>query len=443
MTLLRWDAWGVLTASIWFAACGSPVPADAAETSDGDGASETEDTGDTGACGLAPGVNDFDGLCTAGTVTIRQRSLFDDDACPPAFVLADAGDIDEDGVPDAVFSGGDGLGMYLSSTDALTLLDAADGGPTGVLMPFVRLHDLDGDGHLDMATQRAAAQFRAGNSADGGATAIAWGRGDGSFSGWEHVVYSTDETSLHASTFTLPDGRERLFLVRDTRVAGEPGTPSNLVALDFDPVTREPVETVLMTEVAPVLAIGDMNGDGLADFATLEGNPANPGAGVAMRLGEAGGGFGDPVFGRTSPHEVVTATMANIDGGESQARQSLVVTYLPLEYELTTNVEAWTYDETGTLAFLQRRIVLSASVVTTPMPADLDGDGDMDLWVQGSEPAQGAAFVYVAEPDPDTPGGFDRWDLGPGYLGFCDAMESTVFCPVLATRLDFEPSCGG
>ncbi|HKD99580.1 MAG TPA: VCBS repeat-containing protein [Planctomycetota bacterium] len=218
------------------------------------------------------------------------------------------GDLDHDGHADLVTSGmsgvvasflGDGHGGFAAPAFA----------PAGHDCSQVILADLDGDGRLDAATANAAS-YPASGAIPGGSIAVLLGDGSGRFgataAGGGYAGSGQYPTDVALADLDGDGACDLLVLgsgTNDVSVARGNGLGG------FVPAGAFPVASP--GSYPQAMALGDFDGDGIADAATANQSASQ----VGVVLGTAGGGFGPPSLHAVGQYPVaIVAADLNDDG---------------------------------------------------------------------------------------------------------------------------------
>ncbi len=383
---------------------------------------ESSGTGDEGCVDEAQLV-ELEDACGPLDFELRVRSL--GDACPVLVALADVGDVDGDGIDDAVFSGPGELAVYLSSSEAYVELDPPESGRT---LSFVRLADLDGDEALDLLTQRAPIQYDPSGSPDFPEIGVRWGNGGGELEAWTYFEIEPGST-VHPTTTRAGDGAEQLYLVPQEQVVGS----QMLYRLSF--ADRQLTRDEFGEVGGNPLGFGDFDGDGEVDVMTSEIGPLEGGWSIALRRGIAGGGLEAPVFSAGGMPLTLQSDVADLYG---EGRVSLLQVAVTPGTGPLVDIARWSW-ETDRLV---REPVLVGygfhGFVTGDL--DLDGRGEILLYAPGVDEENPSidAALWANE------GSAESWasrPLGSLGSGFCGLGPGRIVCPNGPFSIDIARSC--
>jgi len=295
----------------------------------------------------------------------------------PRYVTA--ADLNGDDVPDLLFT--DELGDTIH-----VLLNAGDGSFTSVGTQTVTggsgpvaVTDVNGDDVPDLIAPATSD------------TSIFLGSGDGTF-GAPLVIADVglSRTPVVAADF---DGDDAVDLVGYTQVGGNYGVAVLLGAGDGTFIAAEfvdlaPLEVGVNVPIA--LAVGDFNGDGLADVAAA----AVADLAVTLLLGAGDG---------TLPTQVdvsTTAVVVQPDGLVIFDVDADGADDLALASQIGDAVILWNLDEPGAAAFAETRVAIppeEGASIATVAAGDLNNDGEGDLIVSAAAASRVATLRNVCE----------------------------------------------
>lgn len=355
-------------------------------------------------------------------------------AVRPGAMLVGAGDINGDGRPDAVVAGRTGLSWYdrglgASFWPAMSIARLPQGSSTSSLA----LHDMDGDGDLDLvAVHRApdevawyenprAAAGAPAEAVSSPPTAAAWRR---------HLIDRAPGATAIALEDISRNGRLDLVVgsTRGIWWLPIPRNPADLLPASYSGQRasrrfwqRFPLTHSRQAGLAQKLSFGDLDGDGDRDLAVAEpGNASNPGRLVWFERPSDGTLVWserlvrEPMPGATSffPADVDRdgkIDMVYVRGGTAgigylpaadPAVERLIdndglpgprgVTFVDLDRDGDQDLVAGSLDPARLVLWrnsgggeFELQVIDAAQPVADLAPADIDGDGDLDLFVAG------------------------------------------------------------
>lgn len=301
------------------------------------------------------------------------------------------GDLDGDGNLDLVITGQD------ESSDAITNVYLGDGGGgfteanaglVNVAHGSSSLGDIDGDGNLDVVLTGADAQGRL-------TTAVYLGDGNGGF-----TEANAGLTGVNVSSSALADLNEDGHL--DLLVTGldENLTSAARVYLGDGEGGFTEANADLRGVEFSSSSIGDIDGDGHLDL-LLVGADASSDSWATVYLGDGSGGFTEANAGLAGVNSGSTS-IADLD---EDGNLDLVITGQDENGDPT----AVLYLGDGKGGFTQANAGLTAVASSTSSIADLDGDGNLDVLISGTdENLDRTTTLYLG----DGTGNFTEADAG-------------------------------
>jgi hypothetical protein len=192
------------------------------------------------------------------------------------------GDFNGDGILDLAlanpFNSGGTVSVLLGNGDGSFQTPqtyAVDPNPVSVAAA-----DLNGDGVLDLVVASAGSAANPGSTVD-----VLLGNGDGTFQGAQSYAAGPSPSFVAVADFNgdgIPD-----LAVADGGVALQPGGAVSVLLGNGDG-TFQTAQTYAVPSGAYVVAVGDVNGDGIADLAVCQDS------GVSVLLGNGDGTFQNP-----------------------------------------------------------------------------------------------------------------------------------------------------
>lgn len=346
-------------------------------------------------------VNTTDGtvsiLLGNGEGTFQPAVAYEAGNMPNAIAV---GDFNGDGkldlaILDSLSGGNSTVTILLGNGDGTFTAASVSPFFTGAILTSIAVGDFDGDGNLDLAVAYTTNVDISGNIEAQANVSILRGNGDGTF-GSPLSVWS----SLGVSSLTIAVGdfnNDGKLDVVTTDSVGE----GVVLAGNGDGTFQSPVSSsisLISTNSAVSIAVGDFNGDGDLDFAARY--PANTTVGVL--LGKGNGSFGWH-FGSIGP----LTTAAGIAVGDLDGDGSLDLVAVD-----ASSGTAYVLLGKGDGTFLGPASFSTASSGGGVVAGDFNRDGRMDLAVVN--PSSNEVSILLQPTPAPPPGGSDITDVTAG-----------------------------